>query len=510
MKKYLLYIICFICLTSCGDFLDEYSQDLVVVKTVEDLDEVLLGDVYLPNNAPMAFLSISFVSWLNFLDDDINTVISRRGGDKWLSTKWLYGYTNWLQEIGASVDGSVTIASDGSPWVETYYRINVINVILNELKNIDLDGEADELAALRIQGECHFQRGLFYFFLVNLYAKAYQPESADETLGIPLKLSSYVENEFHRNSLKEVYEQVVTDLTLAVDELTRSPQSNPSFRASRESALLLLSRVYLYMQDWENARKTANEFLQSKNTLVNIASLAADQCFMNKNNEEIIFSQSSQTLVNVVTAEGGDFCVSRNLYNLYDDKDYRKKLYFSKNVSTDSIALNRKYSKKKGEVTPSDGFTMRVAEAYLNMAEACAMLNDAEACDWLNRLRRNRISEYVDMQYSGEELVDEIRNERRKELCLEGHRWFDLRRYAACVKYPFKKEIVRVFAEYSQDNNYKFNTAKLFRLEKDDPAYLFRIPASVREYHEDMPDNERRVRKAFASVDADGNLIENE
>ena len=61
------------------------------------------------------------------------------------------------------------------------------------------------------------------------------------------------------------------------------------------------------------------------------------------------------------------------------------------------------------------------------------------------------------MQYSGEELVDEIRNERRKELCLEGHRWFDLRRYAACVKYPFKKEIVRVFAEYSQDNNYKTN-----------------------------------------------------
>ena len=229
-----------------------------------------------------------------------------------------------------------------------------------------------------------------------------------------------------------------------------------------------------------------------------------------KNNEEIIFSQSSQTLVNVLTAEGGDFCVSRNLYNLYDDKDYRKELYFKKNVSTDSIALNRKYSKKEGEAAPSDGFTLRVAEAYLNMAEACAMLDDAEACDWLNQLRRNRIGQYVDMQYSGEELINEIREERRKELCLEGHRWFDLRRYAACVKYPFKKEIVRVFAEYSQDNNYKFNTAELFRLEKDDPAYLFRIPVSIREYHEDMPDNERNVRKAFASLDADGNLIENE
>ena len=58
MKKYLLYIVCFISFTSCGDFLDEYSQDLVVVKTVEDLDEVLLGDVYLPNKAPTALFIV--------------------------------------------------------------------------------------------------------------------------------------------------------------------------------------------------------------------------------------------------------------------------------------------------------------------------------------------------------------------------------------------------------------------------------------------------------------------
>lgn len=69
MKKYLLYIVCFICLTSCGDFLDEYSQDLVVVKTVEDLDEVLLGDVYYRIRL-QRFSVIFFRFVASFLDDE--------------------------------------------------------------------------------------------------------------------------------------------------------------------------------------------------------------------------------------------------------------------------------------------------------------------------------------------------------------------------------------------------------------------------------------------------------
>ena len=98
-----------------------------------------------------------------------------------------------------------------------------------------------------------------------------------------------------------------------------------------------------------------------------------------------------------------------------------------------------------------------MAEAYLNMAEACAMLDDAEACDWLNQLRRNRIGQYVDMQYSGEELINEIREERRKELCLEGHRWFDLRRTT-------RPRMVKVLQ------------GKTYILEQDDPRYTIPIP----------------------------------
>ena len=39
-----------------------------------------------------------------------------------------------------------------------------------------------------------------------------------------------------------------------------------------------------------------------------------------------------------------------------------------------------------------------------------------------------RIGGYADQNYTGDELIGQVREERRKELCFEGHRWFDLRR----------------------------------------------------------------------------------
>ena len=74
--------------------------------------------------------------------------------------------------------------------------------------------------------------------------------------------------------------------------------------------------------------------------------------------------------------------------------------------------------------------------------------DDGLANQYLNALRRNRIGGYVDQTYSGEELVNQIRTERRKELCFEGHRWFDMRRYTVSNPYPYSKEIFRYYYSY--------------------------------------------------------------
>lgn len=66
------------------------------------------------------------------------------------------------------------------------------------------------------------------------------------------------------------------------------------------------------------------------------------------------------------------------------------------------------------------------------MAEATAKTDPTIALNAVNELRKKRISEekYKDKSgLSGDELLEFVRNERRRELCFEGHRWFDLRRY---------------------------------------------------------------------------------
>ena len=59
--------------TSCNDFLDQYSQDRVVAKTVQDLNELLVGDVYLKSYVVNKGVSAGTYGFVNILDDDINT-----------------------------------------------------------------------------------------------------------------------------------------------------------------------------------------------------------------------------------------------------------------------------------------------------------------------------------------------------------------------------------------------------------------------------------------------------
>ena len=136
--------------------------------------------------------------------------------------------------------------------------------------------------------------------------------------------------------------------------------------------------------------------------------------------------------------------------------------------------------------------------AYLNGAEAAAYLGDERtARELLEALRVKRWDreKYEPIQKTGEALVTEIRDERRRELCLEGHRWFDLRRYAVCKKAPFKKVIEHLFAVYDWESQNLLKYGEVYRLEEDDPAYTFAIPKSVLEFDTGMPDNPREKRE---------------
>ena len=77
-----------------------------------------------------------------------------------------------------------------------------------------------------------------------------------------------------------------------------------------------------------------------------------------------------------------------------------------------------------------------------------------------------RIGGYADQNYTGDELIGQVREERRKELCFEGHRWFDLRRQGMPeIKHTYKAEKGGAVYEYI--------------LRQGDPMYTLPFPNSV-------------------------------
>ncbi len=292
-----------------------------------------------------------------------------------------------------------------------------------------------------------------------------------------------------------MYQQVIKDLKLSIQNLTESPQKRPYFRASKEAAQLLLSRVYLYMQDWNNAYAVSNEIIKNGKELLDYRTVQSN-VLLTESNPEIIFTQGSLALQNMMKGYGGGFCVSKDLFSLYSDDDLRKAIYFTKNGVTDSIALNKKYNMKVERAKVSDAFLLRLSEAYLNNAEAAVQLGKTnEAKDLMQKFCAKRYWVDVTIPIDAFDLIEFVRAERRREFCFEGHRWFDLRRYAVDTNYPFQKEIKRYFSIYDNENKLVYMNTRVYILQKNDPAYVFQLPKSQLDYEPKQTPNEREKRE---------------
>ncbi|HSI78756.1 MAG TPA: RagB/SusD family nutrient uptake outer membrane protein, partial [Lunatimonas sp.] len=142
-------------------------------------------------------------------------------------------------------------------WIGAYNAINIANNILSV---IDVVNEEDQD---RVRGEALFIRGTLYFELVKFYGLPYSAGNISENLGVPLVLTpttTISEEDFVvRNTVAEVYQQILADLTLAESLL---PPSNGVF-AKNYVASAMLSRVYLQMERFGDARDAANRAIIS-------------------------------------------------------------------------------------------------------------------------------------------------------------------------------------------------------------------------------------------------------
>lgn len=496
LRIYILGIVA-IAAYSCSDFLKERSQDLAYVHSYEDLDELLIGSGYLNPDGD------SYYPYLHLMADEAGEVFTNPevGEDDSDTRENYFGFYTWQQRVELKPDGTEN-ERDVDDWNRVYEHVNLVNMILFEADQMGASNDREMVELSRIRGEAYFLRAAYYFWLVNLYGKPYQESSSSTDLGVPIKITEYIEDKkFSRNTVKEVYEQILEDLQKAEENL-KDKSRKSVYRADIVAVYLLKSRVALYMQDWTTAKSYAQKVLDKNSSLVDMNTWEIGKgCFVSKTSPETIFSMGANKLSVLISFRPKGFGVSEDLINLYTEEagDLRPQVFFSDEYTVPACIKYTPLSEYL--VNVSENFVFRTPEAYLNLAESCAYLNDeTEAKNALEHLRKNRFDrthEYKPVDKTGKELVDEIRKERCRELCFEGHRWFDLRRYSVHEKYPLTKVLRNTYSTFGFNEDYDAVPVQtlVYELKPGDPAYTLPIPKAIQSYDE-MENNMRNERSA--------------
>lgn len=495
--KYIVAIILMSMLgTSCANFLKEYSQDQAYIRSYEDLDELLIGETYM--ETAFGNTDACYFPYIHLMADETKENMESdevSQPDYAQPTKKYFGYVTWQYRVGYAVD-QLTATEEDTYWNKIYKHINIANMILDEIDKQKVERDKDILNVARIRGEAYFLRAAYYFILANLYCQPYVPESASATLGIPVKTSYYIEDiSFPRGTLADVYKQIVTDLEKAAENLAGISRKS-IFRAGIAAVRLLQSRVYLYMQNWEKAAEYAQLCLDLQDELVDLNTFGESDVFAKADSPEVIFSMGGNNIPNLVTNLFAGVSVSDGLQKCFKNGDLRSKyfiVYEKKGVPAWDC---NKYSLQGSDVNAevSECCLFRTAEAWLNLAEALANQGDDEnARKAVDELRKHRIKRgnFTQTNLKGENLVLEIRDERRRELCFEGQRWFDLRRYTVCEKVPFTGSIRNTYsALFNAD---KISSVSTYELMAGDPSWTLQIPYEVLQFEELEP-NPRKER----------------
>lgn len=324
----------------------------------------------------------------------------------------------------------------GYIWRKIYIALANTNNIIKYQPTLLEEFPADEAELNQIKAQALFIRALCHFDLCRVYAQPYNYTSDASHIGVPvLSETPGPDDVVKRATVKQVYDFIKKDLVEA-ESLFGDVPAEDAYHVSKKAVQALLSRVYLYSNDWENAIKYSTYVIESSDLA------EGDDYLAMYNNmiagKEAIFRLNGR----LKSASLGQYYAPSNpiaiaadtLIKLYTDTtDIRLKLFTP--VSTGSL----KYATLKYKIKVDydllderyDPMVLRVSEMYLNRAEAYLKSNqpDKALADLKVIIARGLQKNVDDISITTtdkEELDSLITVERNKELCFEGHNFFDI------------------------------------------------------------------------------------
>jgi hypothetical protein len=428
--SFLLIITCAMLMTSCEDFLDqEPSFALPVeetIKTADDLQNAVNGayarlnefDYYSGNFFPLGDLRADDMTFNSLLNaNQISPVAT-------------YQYNK------------------NSSFAELFYRAPYVttgrvNNILNAVDNITLEPGEEERYNDMI-GQLYALRALCHFDLARMFAQLPTALHDDVTLetpgkGIPICDAVFpVDYKPTRNTIREVYDFILADFDRAIERLNPSPSRSTSYGyINIWAAKALKARVHLYMGNYTEALSLAEDVIDNaggsgyrlaeQTEYSSMWASVAQPEFLFEVVTTLVYNAQRNSLGYYSNPEGyAEYAVTEDFarWLVSFTSDFRSLMlkYVSQGKGRGYYCT--KYPGRQGSIYVNNPKVIRMAEVYLIAIEAAYHgKNETKALEYMNKLRKTRIYNYKDVTTI---TLDDILNERRKELFAEGHRSWDV------------------------------------------------------------------------------------
>jgi starch-binding outer membrane protein, SusD/RagB family len=336
----------------------------------------------------------------------------------------------------------ITISSPDF-WQNGYGSIFIAN---SAIEGLNRSTSITPAVKNQLLGEAHFLRAFYYFYLTNLYGNIVVTTETDYTKTSLLSRSDSAKAYALIKSDLQQAQQLLNDNYLSGNlEVISQERTRPN----KASATALLARVYLYLNEWNNAELESSKIINNTSSY-NISPL--NEAFKKNSTETIWAIQPIGLGTQQNTGDGRLFILSNNaltasrpfhlsedLLNAFESGDQRFTSWTRTSVIGGTPILQA-YKYQVGSVnTPTVEYPiiLRLAEQYLIRAEARIWQNNiAGGAEDLNIIRTRArgtadatVLPDLSSSISQDEALDAVYQERRVELFTEwGHRWFDLRR----------------------------------------------------------------------------------
>lgn len=434
--------------SSCSDFLNVESQGKLTEDVFFSEEEGALMSINAIYTQLRAWNVIGF-SWFG--------VMELPGDNSDTGSELSDGSVARLNTLNNFTYDASTAELNGW-WEGNYQAIAACNVALD-----NLDAVKNETLKTKCVAQARFFRGFFYFNLVQAFG------------GVPLitKVQQPGEYDQPRATEAAVYDQIISDLSFAADYLPTRQEwdTKEAGRVTKGTAEGLLAKIYLFRQDYANAKKYAGEVISRKeyelhgdyrdlfnpNSVYSSEVMLADQYLWGESKDRNKESEFLKWQGIRGVMGWGMFSPSEALDKAYEPGDPRRTatIFYDGEVLEGKGQINFKKEipprANKKTIWPtsywnSNSFSkqnchlyfLRYADVLLIYAEASNEV-DADKTAALEKLeevrdRARRTTHPADMtvglpkvtETDRDKLREIIWNERRVELALEGHRFFDL------------------------------------------------------------------------------------